>query len=247
MKGVVSGASPMAEPVLTQDMHVYSTFSDGRNTIEENVFEAEQIGLTELTFVDHVRTDTKWVPAYVAAVKEGQEQTSILLHCAVEAKILDIYGCLDLPAELEGVDAVYVVSHQAPSPDGPMNPRSTRERIEAGELDPQMVLDWMVNGTAAALQCHQHVVIGHLFSALPTLGLVEGDVPPELVDSLAIAAAQSDARIEVDERRRCPTARTLRPFLRRGVPLLLSTGSHGREAIGRYGYCARVVRELRDL
>jgi putative hydrolase len=237
----------MAEPVLTQDMHVSSTFSNGRNTIEESVVEAEQIGLTELAFVDHVRADTKWVPAYVAAVKEGQEQTSIVLHCAVETKILDIYGCLDLPAELEGVDAVYVVSHQAPSPDGPMNPRSTRERIEAGELDPQMVLDWMVSGTAAALHCHQHVVIGHLFSALPTLGLVEGDVSPDLVDSLAIAAAQSDARIEVDERRRCPTARTLRPFLRRGVPLLLSTGSHGREAIGRYGYCASVVRELRDL
>lgn len=100
---------------------------------------------------------------------------------------------------------MYVVSHQAPSPDGPMNPRSTRERIEAG------------------------------------------DVSPDLVDSLAIAAAQSHARIEVDERRKCPTARTLRTFLRRGVPLLLSTGSHGREAIGRYGYCAGVVRELREL
>ncbi len=29
----------MAEPVLTQDMHVYSTFSDGKNTIEESVVE----------------------------------------------------------------------------------------------------------------------------------------------------------------------------------------------------------------
>jgi len=128
-----------------------------------------------------------------------------------------------------------------------MNPRSTRARIEAGELDPQMVLDWMGSATAAALYRHEHVVIGHLFSALPTLRLGEGDVAPELVDSLAIAAAQSGARIEVDERRKCPTARTLRPFLRRGVPLLLSTGSHGCEAIGRYGYCASVVRELRDL
>jgi hypothetical protein len=41
MKGVVSGTSPMAEPVLTQDMHVYSTFSDGKNTVEENIAEAE--------------------------------------------------------------------------------------------------------------------------------------------------------------------------------------------------------------
>lgn len=234
----------MAEPALSQDMHVYSTFSDGRNTIEENVAEAERIGLTELACVDHVRADTKWVPAYVAAVRAGREQTPIVLHCAVEAKILDIYGCLDLPAELEGVDAVYAVSHQAPSPDGPMNPRSTRERIEVGELDPQMVIRWIVDGTAAALRCHENVVIAHLFSVLRTLGLREEDVSPELVDSLAIAAAESNARIVVDERRKCPATYTLRPFLRHGVPLLLSTGSNGRETIGRYDYCTGVVREL---
>jgi putative hydrolase len=235
----------MAEPALTQDMQVYSTFSDGHNTIEENVAEAERIGFTELVFADHVRADSRWVPSYVAAVRKCREQTPIVLHCAVEAKILDIYGCLDLPGKLMGIDAVYAVCHQAPSPDGPMNPRSTRERIESGELDPQMVLRWMVDGTAAALHRHEHVVIGHLFSALPTLGLEEGDVSPELVDSLAIAAAESDARIVVDERWRCPTARTLRPFLRHGVPLLLSTGSHRRETIGRYDYCASVVNELR--
>lgn len=237
----------MAEPALTQDMHVYSTFSDGENTIEENVAEAERIGLTELVFADHVRADSRWVPAYVAAVRKSREQTSIVLHCAVEAKILDIYGCLDLPGDLTGIDAVYAVGHQAPSPDGPMNPRSTRERIEAGELDPQMILRWMVDGTAAALHCYEHVVIGHLFSVLPTLGLVEGDVSPELVDSLAIAAAESDARIVVDERWRCPTASTLRPFLRHGVPLLPSTGSHNRETIGRYDYCAGVMSELQEL
>jgi len=236
----------MAEPALTQDMHVYSTFSDGHNTIEENVAEAERIGLTELVFADHVRADSRWVPAYVAAVRKCREQTSVVLHCAVEAKILDIYGCLDLPHELTGVEAVYVAGHQAPSPDGPMNPRSTRERIEAGELDPQMILRWMVEGTASALHRHEHVVIAHLFSALPTLGLGEGDVSPELVDSLAIAAAKAGAQIVVGERWRCPTMRTLRPFLRRGVPLLPGTGSQNRETIGRYDYCASVVRELRE-
>ena len=230
---------------LTQDMHIYSTFSDGQNTIEENVAEAERIGLTELVFADHVRADSKWIPAYVAAVRKCREQTSVVLHCALEAKILDIYGCLDLPGKLMGIDAVYLVGHQAPSPDGPMNPRSTRERIEAGELDPQMVLRWMVNGTAAAVRHQDHAVIAHLFGVLPTLGLNEGDVPLELIDMLAIAAAESDARIAVDETWRCPTPRTLRPFLHHGVPLLLSTGSQNRETIGRYEYCARVVSELR--
>jgi putative hydrolase len=234
----------MVEGALTRDTHVYSTFSDGQNTIEEIVDEAERIGLAELVFADHVRFDSRWVPDYVAAISKCKEQTPVVLHCAVEAKILNIGGQLDLPHKLRGVEAVYAVSHQAPSPDGPMNPRSTRERIEAGELDPQMILSWMVAGTAAALHRHEHVVIAHLFSALPMLGLSEGDVPAELVDSLVIAAAETDSRILVDERRRCPTVRTLRPFLRHGIPVLLGTGSKNRETIGRYDFCAGIVHAM---
>jgi putative hydrolase len=234
----------MTEPVLAQDMQVCSTFSGGRSTIEENIAEAERIGLTELACVECVRADTEWIPAYVAAVRASRKQTPIVLHCAVEAKILNIYGCLDLPSGLEGVDAVYVASHQAPSPDGPMNPRSTRERIGAGELDSQMVLGWIVGGTVAALRHQENLVIAHLFSVLPKLGLTEADVSPELVDSLAIAAAESNAQIVVDEHWRCPSVRTLRTFLRHGVPLLLSSGSHGSETIGRYDYCVGVVHDL---
>lgn len=239
--------SPMTEPALTRDMHVHSTFSNGANTIEENVAEADRIGLTELTCVEQVRGDTRWVPAYVAAVRDSRKRTSIVLRCAVEAKILDIYGCLDLPAELDGIDAVYAASDQAPSPDGPMNPRSTRERIAAGELDPQLVLRWMVSGTVAAVSHHEHLVIAHLFSVLPKLGLEEGEISPDLIDSLAIAAAESDARIVVDERWRCPAVRTLRPFLRHGVPLLLGSGSRDSETVGRYDYCAGVLREFQPL
>jgi putative hydrolase len=234
----------MLERALTRDMHVYSAFSDGNNTIEDIVAEAERIGLTEIVFADHVRADSKWVPAYVAAIQECREQTSVVLRCAVEVKILDIYGHLDMPRKLTGLDALYVVGHQAPSPDGPMNPRSTRERIEAGELDPQTILHWMVAGTAAALHRHEHVVTAHLFSALPSLGLSEGDVPGQLVDSLAIAAVESGARVLVDERWRCPTVRTLRPFLQHGVPVLLGSGSKNRETVGRYDFCAEIAHEL---
>ncbi len=237
----------MTELFSTQDMHVHSTFSGGANTIEENVAEAERIGLTELACVEQVRGDTKWVPAYVAAIRDNRKRTPIVLRCAVEAKILDIYGCLDLPAELDGIDAVYAASHQAPSPDGPMNPRSTRERIDAEELDPQIVLRWIVSGTVAAVRRHEHLVIAHLFSVLPELGLDERDVSPGLIDLLAIAAAETDARIVVDERWGCPAVRTLRPFLRHGVPLLLGSGSCVRETVGRYDHCAGVLRELQPL
>jgi putative hydrolase len=234
----------MSEPSLTQDMHVHSTFSDGKNTIAENVAEAERIGLTEMTCVDHVRYDTKWVPEYVAAVGEAGERTPIELHCAVEAKILTTEGRLDLPADLDGVDAVYAADHQVPSPEGPLHPRSVRSEIESGVLDPQEVLLWIVTGTAAAVRHHPNVVIAHLFSVLPKIGLAETEVPKGLIDSLADTAAELGARIEVDERWKCPSVETLRPFLRRGVPLLLSTDSHRSETIGRFDYCTSVVRDL---
>lgn len=235
----------MYEPSLTQDMHVHSTFSDGKNTIAENVAEAERIGLTEMTCVDHVRFDTSWVAEFVAAVREEGKRTSIDLHCAVEAKILDTQGTLDLPADLEGIDAVYAADHQVPSLEGPLNPRTVREEIESGALDPQAVLAWLVGGTAAAIRRHQHVVIAHLFSVLPKIGLREANVPRRLIESLADTAVECGARIEVDERWKCPSVETLRPFRDRGVPLLLSTDSHRRETIGRFDYCAGVVRDLR--
>ncbi|MFZ0974784.1 MAG: PHP domain-containing protein, partial [Solirubrobacteraceae bacterium] len=80
-----------------QDMHVHSTFSDGAHSLEENVAEAESLGLVELGCVDHVRVDTDWVPAYAAAVAALRERTEVRLQCGIEAKLLDTAGALDLP------------------------------------------------------------------------------------------------------------------------------------------------------
>ena len=88
------------------------------------------------------------------------------------------------------------------------------------------------------------LVIAHLFSVLPKVGLDERAVPQESLERLAQAAAESGASIEIDERWRCPSARTLRPFHAAGVPILLSTDSHSPETIGRYDYCLGVIEEL---
>lgn len=234
-----------AADLLAQDTHVHSTFSDGANTIAENVAEAEALGLTALTCVDHVRRDTAWVPDYVAAVRELRATTRVRLRCAVEAKLLDTSGALDAPLELDGVDLVYVADHQVPLADGPYNPRTVKARIETGELDPRAIVEAIVTSTANALGSRpQPMVVAHLFSILPKIGLGEDDVPDAALDALARATARAGAAVEISERWRCPGARALRPFLRHGVTLLLSTDSHRRETIGRYDYCARVLDEL---
>jgi len=229
---------------LLQDMHVHSTFSDGHDTLEANVAEAEALGLTQLGCVDHVRADTPWVPEYVAAVQRVAGDTGVELQCGIEAKLLDTSGALDLPDGIDGVDAIYAADHQVPLADGPNHPDAVRARLERGDLTAEEVVGAIVTATLKTLNRPQPVVIAHFLSVLPKIGLQESDVSPELLDALAAETLRTGQRIEISERWKCPSATTLLPFVRCGVPILLSTDSHRRETIGRYDYCLGVIAEL---
>jgi putative hydrolase len=226
------------------DMHVHSTFSDGADRLEDNIAEAESLGLTALGCVDHVRASTDWVPDYVAAVNGLRERTRVQLRCGIEAKLMDTSGALDLPEHIDGVDAIYAADHQVPLESGPTHPREVRERIERGDLDAAGVIDALLTSTARALDRPQRVVIAHFLSILPKIGLTEADVPLEGLEALAEATKRTGQEIEISERWRCPSAATLRPFKARGVPIVLSTDSHKRGTIGRYEHCLAVLREL---
>jgi putative hydrolase len=229
---------------LRQDMHVHSTFSDGANSLEENVAEAERLSLLELGCVDHVRVDTAWLHAYVAAVVALREHTRVRLQCGIEAKLLDTAGALDLPERCPGVDAIYAADHQVPLADGPHHPREIRAALADGSVSEEEIIGAVVASTAAAVQSHEGVVIAHFFSILPKVGIDESRVALEPLEELARATAASGARIEISERWRCPSARTLRPFVEHGVPILISTDSHRRETIGRYQHCTGVLATL---
>jgi hypothetical protein len=164
--------------------------------------------------------------------------------CAVEAKLLDVAGTLDLPADLHGIDAIYAADHQVPLIDGPHTPSEVKAMISEVTLSADEVIEAIVTATANSLRADYPVVIAHLFSILPKLALAEEEVPLTLIEELAASTSQSGSQIEVSERWRCPSMRTLRPFLTRGVQLLLSTDSHRSDTIGRYDYCQRVVEAI---
>ena len=235
------------DELVRMDMQTHSTFSDGRDSIADNVAEAERRGLRRLTCTDHVRRDTDYLPEYVAEIRRVREGTDVEIVCGIEAKVLDTDGALDMPDELpDGIEVLYAADHQVATPDGPRKPDEIKERIESGELEAGQVLEWIVGSTEAAVRRYDDVVICHLFSVLPKLGIAEDDVPLGLIESLADAAAERGAQIEIDERWSCPSARTIRPFVERGVPLLLSTDSHRSDTIGRYEYAIEVLRELSE-
>lgn len=227
----------MSVAVPRQDMHVHSTFSDGNNTIEENIEEAESLGLEQLTCVDHVRVDTDYLQDYVAAIERLRPTTEVELICGIEAKLLNTAGDLDLPPELpEGIDRIYAADHQVPMAEGPRHPRDVKAAIENGSMTPDEVIAAIIESTANASQRYDDLVIAHMFSILPKIGLDEAAVPEESLASLAETVARSGNMIEISERWGCPNARSLKPFVEAGVPVLMSTDSHKREHIGRYDF-----------
>ena len=236
----------MSVVALDEDFHVHSAFSDDAvSTVADNVRAARERGLRTLCVADHVRRDTAWVPELVAAVAACRGGPGPRVLAGVEAKVLDTAGRLDLPPDLDGIDLVLIADHQFPTDDGPVHPDRVRAAIDGGQLAAAEAIGRLCEATGSAPRAAgRECVLAHLFSVLPKIGLDEEDVPLELIESLAQATQESGSQVEVSERWRCPSVRTLRPFVERGLTVRMSTDSHRREHIGRYDYCTTVLREL---
>jgi putative hydrolase len=226
---------------LGEDYHVHSTFSDdGSSTLAENVRAAAERGLRTLCLADHVRRDTAWVPEFAAAVGEYRGRPGLRVLAGVEAKIWDGSGRLDLPDALDGIDLVLIADHQFPADNGPVHPAEVRSALASGAMTAAEAIERVCEATARAVLCGGErsggpgVLLAHLFSLLPKIGLDEAMVPDALLADLAKRAAHGGALAEVNEKWSCPSPRTVAALARAGVRLVAGSDSHHCRDIGVY-------------
>jgi putative hydrolase len=227
---------------LDEDYHVHSTFSDdGTSTLAENVQAAVERGLRTLCLADHVRRDTAWVPRFAAAVDEYRGTPGLRVLAGVEAKIWDGSGRLDLPAALDGIDLVLIADHQFPADNGPVHPDEVRSAIAYGGMTAAEAIERVCEATARAASCGDQapggpggVLLAHLFSLLPKIGLDEAMIPDPLLADLAKRVAHAGALAEVNEKWSCPSPRTVTALARAGVMLVAGSDSHHCRDIGVY-------------
>jgi putative hydrolase len=225
-----------------EDMHIHSTFSDGMHSISQNIESAASRGLTRICCVDHVRRDTDWTADFVAAVESENARSSVRVYSGVEAKILDEYGTLDLPANLPKTDFIYAADHKFPLGGRCLHPRDVKHLIGQGVLTPDRAIRCLLRATHQTIVRYDRVVVAHFLSILPKVGLDESMVSLDDVRTLARCAYERGAAFEIDERWRCPSQRVTEILLEQGVPVFLSTDSHRRETIGIYGYATKTLR-----
>lgn len=221
IEAAASGALPLdlvTEADVLGNVHAHSTWSDGRNTLEEMVRGASALGMRYLTVTEHSQS-----AGYAGGLDEAgllrqaAELSRIALHVGGDVELLrgvesDILedGSLDYPAELlSAMDVVIGSVHQRFHQDE----ESMTRRLFRALDDPNMDI-W-----------------GH-----PTGRLLGKRAPaPMDLSALLDRAAERGVAVEVNgnPERLDLKAEHVREAIRRGVKLSLSTDAHSVDELRR--------------
>ena len=229
-------------PDIQEDMHIHSTFSDGKNTPAENAAAAYLIGLEKVCMVDHVRRDSTWVPRFSQTISELKctYEGRMAIYSGVEAKIINEDGILDIPDNMSGVDYILVADHQFPLGNRFVSPDAVTRMLDSGKMSPEEVATRLIDATLAVMQQYKKLILSHLFSLLPKVGLVEACIPYPKLEQLAACAADTNTIVEINERWQCPSFSVVECLLNYGVELVYGSDAHSKEAVGRYAYLTKV-------
>ncbi|MBQ7368803.1 MAG: PHP domain-containing protein [Clostridia bacterium] len=91
--------------ILTADYHTHTPYSHGKNTVDENVCRAKELGLKEIGITDHGFSHVafglrrKEVAAYKAECRAAEEKYGIKVLVGIEANIRGVGGESDLREE----------------------------------------------------------------------------------------------------------------------------------------------------
>jgi DNA polymerase (family 10) len=206
-------------------VHVHTTWSDGRASLEEMARAAEKMGMEYLTVTDHSRSagyagglDLDRLKAQWDEMAQVQEKVKIRLLRGTEADILDS-GHLDWPdAVLEQFDVVIASVH-------------SRMKMDAEQMTRRLV---------RTMELPVFKIWGHATGRL----LLEREPYGLDMDRVLDAAAASRVAVEVngDPHRLDMEPRHLRMARERGIPIVLSTDAHSVAGLSNLPYAVMTAR-----
>lgn len=213
---------------VTGAVHCHTSYSDGRNTVEEMARAAAASGLRFLTITDHSRTASYAGGLTIERLREQwkeiaavQERAPVRILRGTESDIL-VDGSLDYPqGVLEKLDVVIASIHH-------------RHRLDE---------DGMTRRLVAAMRQPVFKIWGHALGRL----ILKRDPIPCRFDEVLDAICESPVAIEIngDPRRLDLDPDRVRLARARGVRFVLSTDAHSVRELGHLDFAVGIARRAR--
>ncbi|MDD2413897.1 MAG: PHP domain-containing protein [Eubacteriaceae bacterium] len=217
---------------LIADMHTHTTYSHGRNSIEEMVQQARKMGLEAITISDHGRShplygvkkqNFKKMREEIDALNQKYDDIDIFL--SVESNIIGADGTIDIKEEeRQYCDWIYAGYHYV------YIPATFKDVFNfMGRNYLTMILPFMRKKTIAVnTQCYLNMMDRY------TLKMIThpGDKCPIDVEAVAKKAAEKDVILEINPRHYHLNARELKKVMHYGGKFAINSDAHRKENLG---------------
>lgn len=100
---------------LKIDLHIHSTWTDGKNSIQENIEFSKLNAMKTIAITDHIRKSSVYFDDYAKEIKKLKLETQFDILAGFEARIKDFYGNLDVNENVQKSADVRIASvHRFP-------------------------------------------------------------------------------------------------------------------------------------
>lgn len=191
-KPVFLPGKSLAGVIPFSENHVHTTYSDGRNTIEEYVNQAVEKGVKSIVFTEHVNRNSSWFDEYINDVQKAKSKYGkhIKILGGIEAKALDYNGAIDATDKMiRASEMVVGVVHRYPNFRGGM--------LEFSEVDSSLALNLEYQAAKGLLENGKIHVLGHMGASYETRF---GPFSDELLKDLIITARNKNRVVELNGR-----------------------------------------------
>lgn len=218
---------------LLWDMHTHTTYSHGKNTIEEMVEQARKIGLKAIVISDHGRShpmfgvrkkNFKKMRREIDALNQKHEDIKIYL--SVESNITGTDGTIDIGTEEKKYcDFIYAGYHYGYIPSGLKNVFQFALRNYLAVILPFMRVKTKKINTQAYLNMMDRYDLKMITHP--------GDKLPVDIEPIAQKAAEKNVILEINPRHCHLNSEELKIASKYNVSFAVNSDAHSVEALGQ--------------
>lgn len=214
--------------MILMDLHSHSNYSDGKNSIEQMVTAAVELGYKAIAITDHVWITSDWIDDFSRHIKMVKEafKNEILVFSGLEAKVINLQGDIDAAANVESkVDFLLGSIHRIPFSGGYYS-------VSKGILDSteEIYKNWLTS-FENMLRNPRVTIIAHPLSELNRFNIQLSKKQKKEIAELMI---ESRKIVEINARHNAPDFEIIELLRRSRTKVVVSSDSHSVEDLKKF-------------